>query len=69
MRLYECKYEYKGELRTVESRRGLLEFSEGFWLNRDYKLAVETCTECWLWIPPSRIHHIVVNEVSNEKEL
>lgn len=68
MKVYKCFFIYEGCTQSVMSKHGLSAFADGFWLDKLYCLAVENCTECYLWIPPSKIEHIIVEEYDVDED-
>jgi hypothetical protein len=62
MKIYTCCYKFADKPYAVESKQGLSAFADGFWLDKDNKLAIENCTECRKWIPPSKIENVFVGD-------
>ena len=55
---YRCSFQYFDKRMEASSPRGIGEFSNGFWLNKD--LEYTKGANCVYWIPPCKINCIKI---------
>lgn len=67
MIVYECYFTFGTRMLKVSTPDGLLELSNGFWINEDFYFTKKS--DALIWIPPSKIHYIkkVESEVLDEE--
>ena len=67
---YRCEFWFKGQRLSASSENGLKVFTNGFWLNDDYKLIdypagdEEASFVCKYWIPPNKIDFVAVDRIT-----
>lgn len=56
MTIYKCYFTLEGIWYEVESKDGILDFSNGFWVNDDFQFTKGE--DASYWIPPRCIRYI-----------